>query len=43
MWQENTPVSLGLQQDASQEAVGRQLKAFSNMMLEYDVEELMRF
>jgi len=35
--------SPSLQPDASQEGVRRQLKAFSNMMLEYDVEELMRF
>ena len=42
-WQENMSASPSLQPDASQEAVRRQLKAFSNMMLEYDVEELMRF
>jgi len=35
--------SHSLQPDASQEVVRRQLKAFSNMMLEYDVEELVRF
>jgi hypothetical protein len=43
MWQENIPNSLSLQPDASQEVVGRRLKAFSNITLQYDLEELMRF
>ena len=43
MWQENMPVSPSLQPNASQEEVGRRLKAFNNITLKYDVEELMRF
>jgi len=43
MWQENMPVSPSLQPNASQEEVGRRLKVFNNITLEYDVEELMRF
>jgi len=43
MWQENMPVSPSLQPNASQEEVGRRLKVFSDITLQYDVEELMRF